>query len=141
MRNYLMNRPGVNFLDVKPWDPRNWETSKLWLIHACGSWVGIVAKQFFPQAEMESFGFSWQHGSEWWVITRELAEYFIDERLQSFRDLMQYRINVEEIIWASIVNQIPGFDQLVKPSLLWCAFNSIEEGTRDTVHSPVNIIS
>mmetsp|Transcript_6208 Transcript_6208/g.15232 ORF Transcript_6208/g.15232 Transcript_6208/m.15232 type:complete len:460 (-) Transcript_6208:26-1405(-) len=139
MRQYLSERRGVNFMEVDPWDAKHWQASRLTMVHSCEAWVGRVSGQTFPQAEVTSNGFRWAQGGEWWAITRELATYFVDDRLRPFLNLMQYRINVEEIIWASMVLNIPGFAQLVANKLTWETFWCKKENCRDTRHSPTNL--
>merc|ERR1712232_52262 len=47
--------------------------------------------------------------------------------------------NVEEIIWASMVLNIPGFAQLVASKLTWETFWCKSSSCRDTRHSPTNL--
>merc|ERR1711879_569682 len=51
MRQYLSERPGVNFMDVRPWDPAHWHAEKSAMVHTCGTWAGCVKGQHFPQKE------------------------------------------------------------------------------------------
>lgn len=67
------------------------------------------------------------------------AMYFSDERLRPFLELMQYRINVEEIIWASVMMNLPGFSQLVSEPHTWETFSCQPLTCRDTLHSPANL--
>lgn len=139
MREYLSARRGVNFMQLEPWDLNRWQASRSELVHSCESWVGPVANQHFPQAEVTAHGFHWAHGSEWWSITRELATYFADERLRPFLDLMQYRVDVEEIIWASAVQNIPGFAQLVASKVTWESYSCQVPQCRNSRQSPTNL--
>merc|ERR1712183_471990 len=89
--------------------------------------------------EMQRNGFLWAMGDEWWVITRELASYFVDRSLQPLLQVMQHRVNVEEIFWASVVSNIPDFGQMIAESLVWCFFSGTDDW-RDAKHSPDNIV-
>jgi len=140
MRVYLSQRRGVNFIQVDPWDKQHWQARNLGLVHSCEDWAGIVEGQFFPEAEVSANGFSWGMGSEWWVITRQVAAYLADDRLRPFLNLMQYRVNVEEIIWASILLNIPQFAELTDTKLTWDTFSCSLESCRETSHSPATLV-
>lgn len=138
MRAVFRRQPGVNFLESSPMDLAHWHSRSLQLVHSCRKWAGLVSGQHFPHREISLYGFRWSQGSEWWTITRELAAYFADPQLRRFTEVMQYRVNVEEIMWASIAANIPGFDQLLGHRLLWQRFSDVA-GRRDTAHSPDNV--
>ncbi|CAE8604623.1 unnamed protein product, partial [Polarella glacialis] len=138
MRHYLQERPGTNFMSCQMESASHWQWKALHLVHQCDKWVGLVEGQQFPHVEMQQNGFQWAGGSEWWVLTRELAAYMVDERLDELYRWMRHRCNIEEILWPSIAASIPGFDEVVVPSLYYFTFDGRAE-QKDTKHSPVNL--
>mmetsp|Transcript_146906 Transcript_146906/g.469427 ORF Transcript_146906/g.469427 Transcript_146906/m.469427 type:complete len:137 (-) Transcript_146906:16-426(-) len=52
---------------------------------------------------------------------------------------MEHRVNAEEVFWASVVSNIPGFSETIEESLVWRVFSGSDDW-REAKHSPDNIV-
>jgi len=77
----------------------------------------------YPLQELEQQGFVFAMAPEWLIVPRELVEYTALPELQPFKQLVGMHIAADEIFWATLVLNIPGFSLTINPQS-WFMFRS-----------------
>lgn len=82
-----------------------------------------VPGQRFPIEELEQQGFVFASAAEWMILPRELIQYVMQPELDVFKRLMAMHVAADEIFWATLVLNIPGFSRTINPQN-WFMFRS-----------------
>lgn len=90
-----------------------------------------VQRPPFPMDELERHGVRFGHSPEWLILTRELVDYATRPSLMHFRRLVGMHSAADEIFWATLVLNIPGFTQKLGGQTWFIHWNPHAKG-----HSP-----
>jgi len=147
-RKSLALQRRTNFIQIKPRCTRKehdmalsqwyWWSQKS-AVATCGSKAEPqdVATVDFPMEDMEDKGFVFAESPEWVVLTREMVKYATSPALQPYRQLLSAHKAADEIFWATLALNIPGFTQTVSPQgwyMQWTAGHGHSPDTLNLAH-------
>lgn len=143
IKTWLSTRAGYNFVESVPMPDPNWywdspqamSTDGIGSsVFVCDNFATMEPRIPYPQHEAQTAGTKFSHGSEWWIVTKEVAQYVISDLpgVKNFDTLMSLRCAADEIYFPTLVNNIGEFTQTVDTQSRWF----IKWGRGDTAHSP-----
>lgn len=148
IRQSLAKQRQTNFIDIAPKCWKHQRTGDViirednWYWWAEGGAVATCGSAFppkvldnvrFPVKQTEEKGFIWAAAPEWMILTRELVQYTLNPQLLDFKRFISMHSASDEIFWATLVLNIPGFKQTLS-SQGWFQYRPPNSG-----HSPATL--
>jgi len=131
-RSFIKIRPRCSRLPEVEQDNWYWWHRNNPVASCESSFVPVeVSEVQFPMQEMEQRGFRFAYAPEWIILSRELAAYATSPELRDYKQLIGMHAAADEIFWATLVLNIPGFTQGIGSMSWYIHWNAGKPG-----HSP-----